>query len=106
MGRTKHKRMDGYSAACRRAATDQGLDPFVEAARAADLPVQVWQTGGFTMLAAVVGVPLFTVSYESGYIVGQWPDQATYDTGADAAVAMIGDQLSAEEAVALIRGRR
>ena len=37
----------------RQAATAQGLDPVVDAMKAAGLPVVVEQTGGFTMVATV-----------------------------------------------------
>jgi len=46
-----------YEEACRRAATDQGLDPIVAELAAAGITHHVEQTGGFTMVAVV---PLFT----------------------------------------------
>jgi hypothetical protein len=45
--------IDDYEAACKRAATEQGLDPVTEALQAAGLPVIIEQTGGMCMVAAV-----------------------------------------------------
>lgn len=43
----------GYLAACQAATTAQGLDPVVAALKRAGYPVDVEQTGGFTMVAVV-----------------------------------------------------
>lgn len=42
-----------YDEACKRAATDQGLDPVVAYLSEQRLPVTIEQTGGFCMVAAV-----------------------------------------------------
>lgn len=42
-----------YDAACRRAATNQGLDPIVSRLRAERIPAQIEQTGGFCMTVGI-----------------------------------------------------
>lgn len=42
-----------YADACRKATTDQGLDPIVDVLTALEIPITVDQTGGFTMVARV-----------------------------------------------------
>jgi len=42
-----------YEAACKAAATDQGLDPIAEVLTAAKIPFEIRQTGGFVMVATI-----------------------------------------------------
>ena len=77
-----------YDLACRQAATDQGLDPALDALRGAGLPVTVEQTGGFCMVLAVYAEDrryvMVTTQAEydgdgPGWLVCQYP--APEDTG-------------------------
>jgi hypothetical protein len=68
-----------YAEACRRAATAQGLDPIAAALTAAGIPVEIDQTGGFTMCARIQhpdGRYLYVTEEEHdppAYMVGEYP---------------------------------
>lgn len=62
---------DRYAQACRDAAEAQGVGTFARVGRHYGLSVEVWQTGGFTMVAAVrlPGGRLATVTREAGWML-------------------------------------
>lgn len=62
---------DRYGAACTAAAEGQGLGVFARVGRHYGLTVEMWQTGGFTMVAAVrlPGGRLATVTHETGWVL-------------------------------------
>lgn len=95
-----------YEAACKHAATAQGLDPFVDAARAAGLNVEVWQTGGFCMVAAIAHPTRadwhYMVTDEGGCLVTLMDNsEAGYDDAADT-MEVIADHVPVADAVAAI----
>jgi hypothetical protein len=82
--------MHGYDDACKRAATDQGLDPLTREALArktelenAGVSYGVEQTGGFTMVACFyLGGDVVTCTNEGDWIVcvqtvEEWTEQYT-----------------------------
>lgn len=94
--------MTTYDQACARAATEQGLDPFVAAMKSqTGHDVEVWQTGGFTMVAAVRGTQerIYTVTHEEGYVVVAWPSIEAWDeqTGDDDEYVVLLDGTDADE---------
>lgn len=99
--------MNDYDAACAYHATAQGLDPFTQAAREAGLEVQVWQTGGFTMVAAVVDSAgaLWTVTCEDGYILVRFDSVSAWDEDDEERYEVVGEQLTAEAVVEKIKRR-
>jgi hypothetical protein len=73
-----------YDAACERAATNQGLDPVMEALRAADIKYNLEQTGGFCMVVTVdvwdtvwraegERVGTIAITADGGYLIGYYP---------------------------------
>jgi hypothetical protein len=86
-----------YTDRCVAAATAQGLDPVVDALTAAGLPVELEQTGGFTMVATVRSLSgVVTVTDDDGYSVARftgtsWDDgdcAETYTFGLDLAAML------------------
>lgn len=73
--------MNDYAAACERAATAQGLDPFAEAMAAAGVEYGIAQTGGFTMVLTVP-TPLGVFGMIDDGLPGVvWYAPGTWDTG-------------------------
>lgn len=63
-----------YDEACRKATTDQGLDPVIAALTAADIDHTVEQTGGFTMVVTVKApTGTFGITDDGGYLLGFYP---------------------------------
>lgn len=91
-----------YNTACRRAATDQGLDPLTAVATensaklaAVDVEYSVEQTGGFTMVATFIGrSDVVTCTHEGDWLVisqpldmyvsGEYDDERIVDLSATA----------------------
>jgi hypothetical protein len=66
-----------YEDACRKAATDQGLDPVIEALTTAGIDHQVEQTGGFTMVVTVkVPAGTFAITVDGPYVLGFYTDDS------------------------------
>lgn len=69
--------MIDYGAACRKAATDQGLDPVVTALRHSCVRVSVEQMGGFCMVAIVErdadDAELWITMESDGYLIVSYP---------------------------------
>lgn len=72
--RLSSEQVDAYVRACNRATTDQGLDGVVACLRMAGLPVDVDQTGGFTMCVRVQR------PNQAGYIYVTWNGNDMNDT--------------------------
>ena len=76
----------GYAEMCAAAATAQGIDQIADALRANALPVQVEQTGGFTMVAVVrLNGHVVAITDEGSpefpaYLVGHYPG-TSWDEG-------------------------
>lgn len=74
-----------YDDACRKATTDQGLDPVLAALRAADIDHGLEQTGGFTMVVTVLAPNgTFAITNDGGYLLGYYPGDTwenSYDGG-------------------------
>jgi ribosomal protein L21E len=67
-----------YEAACKRATTNQGLDPVVAVLKGDGIKVVVDQTGGFTMVASVYhGKTWFGITQgdDDGYLVCFYEDE-------------------------------
>lgn len=69
-----------YDARCVTATTEQGLDPVVARLSAEGFPVQVNQTGGFTMVATVTdsrdGRVFGITYYGPGFLLCEYPSMA------------------------------
>lgn len=77
-----------YQDRCQLAATAQGLDPIVEALNAADIWVDVAQTGGFCMVAVVPCTDGVVAIIDDGgeYVIGAHPG-TTWEDGEGFSVA-------------------
>lgn len=99
-----------YAEACRKAATDQGLDPATEALRAAGVEHEVAQTGGFCMVVeiptghgeAYLGVTAAAM-YDGGegFAVFSYPDREGEDEGTELAL-----HATPAEVVAIVRAEQ
>jgi hypothetical protein len=76
---------DSYERACNRATTDQGLDGVTACLRMAGLPVDVDQTGGFTMCTRV------DRPNHGGYIYITWNGNDANDTNRSFLVGQYSD---------------
>lgn len=72
-----------YAKACQEAADRQGITPIVEALAAADIEADVWQTGGFIMVAVVHATDgdMFVITDDGPYLVGRYKDEEGLYTG-------------------------
>lgn len=90
-----------YEARCDAATTAQGLDPAVAALRAAGIPVQVWQTGGFCMVAAVPDAEGEGVIAITGDVGAYWyPDDGLQEDSVEVACAPSGGVYETDEQTA------
>jgi hypothetical protein len=90
-----------YDARCARATTAQGLDPVVKALTDAGIPVHVWQTGGFCMVAAVRDEQGTGVIVITGDVGAYWyPDDDLQEDCAEIACAPSGGVYETAEQLA------
>lgn len=70
----------GYIEACQAAADAQGITEIVEALAPVGIEADVWQTGGFCMVAAIRGTSgdLHVVTKDGSYLLGHYPDENTW----------------------------
>jgi hypothetical protein len=70
----------GYIEACQAAADAQGITEIVEALAPVGIEAEVWQTGGFCMVAAVRGASgdLHVVTKDGSYLLCHYPDADTW----------------------------
>lgn len=61
-----------YADACANATSAQGLDPVIDALTLAGVPVEVWQTGGFCMVAAVRDIEGDGIIAITGEVGAHW----------------------------------
>ncbi|MBS2531954.1 hypothetical protein KGQ20_04140 [Catenulispora sp. NF23] len=99
----------GYGAACRWAATDQGLDPISSALRAAGIDHDVDQTGGFCMVVHVSTPHGFyfgiTASEDRNVVAGrQWMVVRYSDTDEGDEGEITGSAMSTLDVIALLTG--
>lgn len=101
--------MDDYIAACRQAATDQGLDPMAARLTADGVPHEVAQTGGFCMVIEVPtsGEGFISLTRENDpdepplWLVVHTPDGEYNDEG-----IVVGDAVPTDTAAALLADLR
>lgn len=97
-----------YAEACRRAATDQGLDPITARLDAEGIAYDVDQTGGFTMCVRVDGPDGWYAYVTDGEPAGNWtvgaygPDYESR-AGCEGVPLDRGETVTADEGVALLR---
>lgn len=90
--------MSDYDAACRKATTDQGLDPVIEALRAAGIPHELEQSGGYTMVVTVkVSEGMYAITNDGGFLLGHYPGDSLY--GVDEGDVMYSYDVTLDEMV-------